>query len=163
MSALARPKPQHDTPDSGPLSSLYERDYVRWLLENAALLRAGQLDALDAENIAEELEDMARSDVRAIGSHLAVVMLHLLKWQFQPEQLSSSWRGSIYNGRTSVRDLLNDSPSLRRRLPEFVAEIYPDAIFNAANETGLPEATFPSACPYSIDALLDLDHWPGEG
>lgn len=163
MSAVAKPEPRHEAPaDAERLSALYELDYVDWLLKNAALLRAGRLDALDAENVAEELEDMARSDVRALGSHLAVVMLHLLKWQYQPAARSSSWRGSIYNGRLSVSDLLEDSPSLRRRLPELVSRKYPRARYNAANETGLPEATFPAVCPYSIEALLDADHWPGD-
>ena len=163
MSAVAKPKvPQEAPADGEPLSTLYERDYVDWLQKNAALLRAGRLDALDAENLAEELEDMGRSDVRALGSHLTVVMLHLLKWQYQPQARSSSWRGSIYNGRAAIADLLDDSPSLRQRLTGLVTRNYPRARYNAANETGLPEASFPAECPYSIDALLDLAHWPGD-
>ncbi|MGD9409837.1 MAG: DUF29 domain-containing protein [Thiohalocapsa sp.] len=161
MPAVTKPEPQHSAEQaSGRLSGLYEQDYVRWLFENAALLRAGDLEALDGENIAEELEDLARSDVRAVGNHLAVIMLHLLKWQYQPEARSSGWRGSIYNGRTSVKDLLDDSPSLRNRLPALVARHYPRARFNAANETGLPESTFPESCPYTIDQLLSTDFWP---
>ena len=163
MSAVAKPKAPHEAPADGePLPTLYERDYVDWLQRNAALLRAGRLDALDAENLAEELEDMARSDVRAVRSHLEVLIAHLLKWTHQPQQRSSSWRGSIYNARRAIERRLQESPSLRRRLPELVADVYPDAVFNAANETGLPEASFPAECPYSIDALLDLAHWPGE-
>jgi hypothetical protein len=161
MSAVTKPELEPGPAKAtGPLCELYEQDYVRWLLENAALLRSGQLEALDVTNIAEELEDMARSDVRAVGSHLAVVMLHLLKWQHQPAQRSSSWRGSIYNSRTAVVDLLNESPSLRSRLPELVTRHYPRARFNAANETGLPESTFPERCPYTIDQLLSTDFWP---
>lgn len=164
MSAVTNPEPQHSAEQAaGRLSELYEQDYVRWLFENAALLRNRQLEALDVENIAEELEDMARSDVRALGSHLAVVMLHLLKWEHQPGHRSSGWRGSIYNGRTAVRDLLEDSPSLRNRLPELVARQYPRARYNAANETGLPESTFPDTCPYTIDQLLSTDYWPEAG
>jgi hypothetical protein len=91
MSAVTKPELEPGPAQAtGPLCELYEQDYVRWLLENAALLRSGQLEALDVTNIAEELEDMARSDVRAVGSHLAVVMLHLLMWQHQPAQRSSS-------------------------------------------------------------------------
>jgi len=161
MSALTKPDPEHTVePSAEHLSELYEQDYVRWLFENAALLRAGHLEALALENIAEELEDMARSDVRAVGSHLAVVMLHLLKWQYQPEARSSGRRGSIYNGRTAVQDLLEDSPSLRNRLPALASRQYPRARFNAANETGLPESTFPERCAYSIDQLLSTDFWP---
>ena len=81
--------------DASPTSDLYQTDYQRWLFDNAALLRTGRLSEIDAANIAEELEDMGRSEARALGSHLKVLLLHLLKWQFQSAQQSSGWRGSI--------------------------------------------------------------------
>jgi len=143
------------------VAALYETDYARWLFENAALLRAGRFDELDVANIAEELEDMGRSEGGAVRSHLRVLITRLLKCEHQADHRSSSWRGSIYNARRSIAQRLQESPSLRRRLPDFVAHIHVDAVFNAANETDLPEATFPQACPYSIDQLLDIDYWPG--
>jgi hypothetical protein len=163
MSAVTKPEhsASHDAPPGATsLAELYELDYARWLFENAALLRAGRLDALDAENIAEELEVMERSEGRAIRSHLRVLITHLLKWEYQADQRSSSWRGSIYNARRAIEQRLRESPSLRRGLPEFIAEVHADAIFNAANETGLPESTFPERCPYAIDQLLSTDFWP---
>jgi hypothetical protein len=164
MSALTKPDPEHTAEQSaGQLSELYEQDYARWLFENAALLRAGRLEGLDAENIAEELEDMGRSEGRTVRSHFRVLITHLLKWEYQADQRSSGWRGSIYNARRTIERRLRESPSLRRRLQEFIADVYPDAVFNAANETGLPESTFPERCPYSIDELLSTDFWPAAG
>jgi len=155
-------EPTHEeAPEPPSLAGLYELDYTRWLFENAALLRAGRLEGLDTENIAEELEDMGRSESRTVRSHCRVVITHLLKWEYQASQRSTGWRGSIYNARRSIERRLRESPSLRRRLPEFVADVYPDAVFNAANETGLPESTFPATCPYTVDQVLRPDFWPG--
>jgi hypothetical protein len=142
------------------LAELYQTDYALWLFENAALLRAGHLDELDGENIAEELEEMGRSEARAVGNHIEVLMLHLLKWQFQPHQRSGSWRGSILQARYAIADLLDDSPSLRTRLEDMVTQRYPRAVKKAAAETGLSEQTFPGALPYAIDDLLSDDYWP---
>jgi hypothetical protein len=103
---------------------------------------------------------MGRSERRALASHLCVLLHHLLKWQYQPSQRSGSWRGSVYNARRSAIKLLSESPSLRARLPELVSDEYPHARFNAANETGLPEADFPWECPYDVEALTDEGFWP---
>ena len=143
-----------------PIADLYEADYSRWLFENARLLRDGRFSEADIENIAEELEDMGRSEKRAVASHLAVLLTHLLKWQFQPDQRSSSWRGSIYNARSSVGDLLSESPSLRNRVPELVTDRYRIARNNAIIETGLAEDTLPLDCPYTPEQVLDPDFWP---
>lgn len=143
-----------------PIADLYEADYSRWLFENARLLREGRFSEADIENIAEELEDMGRSEKRAVASHLTVLLTHLLKWQYQPEHRSSSWRGSIYNARTSVEDLLRESPSLRNRVPELVTDRYRIARNNAIIETGLAEGALPLTCPYMPEQVLDPDYWP---
>lgn len=143
-----------------PIADLYEADYSRWLFENARLLREGRFSEADIENIAEQLEDMGRSEKRAAGSHIAVILTHLLKWQFQPDRRSSSWRLSIYNARTSVEDLLSESPSLRNRVPELVSDRYRIARNNAIIETGLAEDTLPLDCPYTPEQVLDPDFWP---
>lgn len=155
MMALARMPNESDRHDQ-----LYEHDYAGWLFENARLLREGRLAEADLGNIAEELEDMGRSETRALRSHLRVLLTHLLEWQPQPAQRNSSWRGSIFNARRAIQHLLTESPSLRGQIPELVADIHADAVFNAANETGLPESRFPSRCPYAVEDLLDTAHWP---
>ena len=102
-----------------PDTDLYEIDYYTWLVQNAALIRDGRVSEADLENIAEELEDMARGEKRALGSQFVVLIQHLLKWQLQPRRRSKSWRLSIDNARDSIEELLGESPSLRRRVPEY--------------------------------------------
>ena len=149
------------TPPPAPVAGLYESDYSRWLFENARLLSEGRFSEADIPNIVEELEDMGRSEYRAVASHMGVLLMHLLKWEFQPQQRSSRWRGSIHNARRAIAKRLKDSPSLRGRLAEALTEEYPDACYSAANETGMPEGAFPADCPYGVDEALNLDFWPG--
>src|SRR5712692_8509170 len=92
--------------------SLYEEDFVVWSMHNAELLRAGRLQEADIEHIAEELEDMGKSQRRALESRLTVLLLHLLKWQFQPERRSSSWRATIVAQRIAIIKILREAPSL---------------------------------------------------
>ncbi len=151
----------HKTPPPEPVADLYEADYSRWLFENARLLREGRFSEVDIANVVEELEDMGRSEYRAVASHICVLLLHLLKWEHQPQHRSSSWRGSVFNARRAIAKRLQESPSLRARLAEAIAEEYGDARYNASNETGLPESSFPLDCPYAIEQVLDQDYWPG--
>ncbi|WP_295454069.1 DUF29 domain-containing protein [uncultured Thiodictyon sp.] len=145
------------------ISDLYEIDFSRWLFENAALLRQGRFAEADIPNIAEELECLGRGERRAVENHLVVLLLHLLKWELQPEQRSRNWRASIYNARDGANDLLRDSPSLVSRVPELVAESYEEARDNAILETELPESSFSEVCPYTVEQVLDETFWPGPG
>lgn len=151
----------YKTTPPAPAPDLHETDFYAWLSHNATLIRAGRVSEADLANIAEELEDMGRSDKRALGSHIGVLLPHLLKWQYQPAQRSNSWRGSIYNARRAIAKLLKESPSLRGLMPPLMVDEYPDARYNALIETGLPEDAFPIVCPYSIEAMLDKGFWPG--
>jgi hypothetical protein len=138
----------------------YEDDLFAWTQEQAALLRAHAVDAIDWENLAEEIEAMGGSDRRELESRLTVVLLDLLKWQAQPLLRGSSWRKSLRTQRREIRKLLKQSPSLRREVPGMLPEAYADAIKDALDETGLPAGAFPSRCPYAADDVLDEDHLP---
>lgn len=138
----------------------YDQDYHAWLLENARLLREGRLSEIDVEHIAEELQDMGNSERRAVESHLKNLMLHLLKWRYQPGLRGPSWGQSIDNARFEIERRLSESPSLRPRAPELAAYAYPNARRNAMRETGLRLETFPHDCPFTIEQLLDEDYWP---
>src|SRR5260221_9272 len=133
-----------------PKTDLYEQDFYAWANEQATLLRAGKLSAADIENIADEIESMGRREKRELVSRLPVLLLHLLKWQYQPEMRGASWRVSIANTRDDLADLLQDAPSLRANLHDYVASAYQRARRQASAETGLNEKTFPSACPFSF-------------
>jgi predicted DNA-binding ribbon-helix-helix protein len=141
---------QQDSP-----ANLYDRDYYNWLKQTALSLRKREFDQLDMENLIEEIEDMGRSEKRAIESNLRVVLLHLLKWKYQPQQRSGSWRGSIAEHRIRIRKALQDSPSLKNYLPEVFAETYQDAIKIASQETGLEPETFPTSSEWTLQQVLD--------
>lgn len=138
----------------------YEQDFYAWLMTQAAHLRAKAWDALDIDHLAEEIEDLGNEQRHAIASHLRILLLHLLKWAHQPERRGESWRHSINNARAEIDGRLTMSPSLRRQLPAFLAWAYPKARRAAADETGLPLATFPETCPRSLEQLLDEGFLP---
>jgi hypothetical protein len=138
----------------------YEDDLFAWTQEQAALLRAHAVDGLDWDNLAEEIESMGGRDRRELESRLAVILLHLLKWQAQPALRGSSWRQTLRTQRREIRKLLKQSPSLRREVPDLVRDAYADAVQDAIDETGLRADVFPSTCPYAPDDVLDEDHLP---
>jgi hypothetical protein len=140
----------------------YEDDLYAWTQEQASFLRMRQSDGLDWENLAEEIAAVGRSDRRKLESRLCVVLLHLLKWQAQPGLRGASWRKTLRTQRREIRKLLDESPSLRRLVPELVRETFPDAIKDAADETGLPTDGFPAACPYASDDVLREEYLPDE-
>ena len=138
----------------------YETDFYAWLLKSAELLRRGEFAELDLEQIAEELEGMARSDKRQLVNRLAVLLAHLLKWQYQPEKRSKSWQRTIREQRKRISLLLEDSPSLKYEIEEKLKDAYEIAVLSAANETGLDEDYFPESCEYALDEVLDSEFYP---
>ena len=142
-------------------AGLYERDFNLWVEEQVALLEAGAFQRLDLENLIEELRDMARSQRKAVRSDLIVVLTHLLKWQHQPQQRSTSWTGSILEHRRRIRDEIEESPSLAGYPGEVFERCYRAAREQAAAETGWPQARFPEVCPYTIEQVLDAAFLPG--
>ena len=143
--------------------SLYDTDFYAWANQQAALLRAGRLAEADIARIAEEIDSMGRSEKRELVSRLTVLLLHLLKWQFQQGLRGSSWRLSIANARDQIADHLDDNPSLIPKLPDAVASAYRYARRTAAVETGLAESAFPPDCPWTPAQILDEGFWPGQG
>jgi hypothetical protein len=137
----------------------YDAGFFLWTQQQAARLRQGRWSQIDAANLAEEIESMGKSDRRAIISHLAIIILRLLKWRYQPERRGTSWRLSIRNGRQEIDWIVNDSPSLRRQLSELIESVYPMARENAADETGLALDVFPEQCPFTVEQVIG-DDWP---
>jgi len=138
----------------------YESDFARWAAEQGALLRDGRLDALDRDNLAEEIESLGRSERYEIESRLKVLLVHLLKWAFQPGKRKAGWKATIREQRGRIARRMRESPSLAGYPGEILAEEYPYAVAGAAEETGLPEETFPAACPFTIEQILDADFLP---
>jgi len=138
----------------------YEEDFYAWTVEQSRLLRSGEISSIDAENIAEELDSMGRSDRRAIESRLTVLLTHLLKWQMQPAMRSTSWSGTIREQRRQIERLLRESLSLRPLVAETLPEAYGEAREDAVEETGLPEAEFPIECPFTSEEVLSRAFLP---
>ena len=136
----------------------YETDLYAWTKAQADALRRRASNELDWDNLAEEIETLGRSDRRQIGSRLENLILHLLKWRYQPEQQCGSWRGSILEARHRLERLLDDSPSLRAYPPECLPKAYAYARDKALAETGL--LRLPDACPWTIDEILSPDFFP---
>lgn len=138
----------------------YDQDFYAWIKRNVTLLRSGQLSEVDAEHIAEELESMGKRDLRQLRSRLQVLIMHLLKWQYQVDLRGTSWVSTIDHQRDEIEALLLDSPSLRQHMQDSIERIYSKAVRDAARETGLPVETFPEQCPYPIDEILGPDFLP---
>ena len=140
----------------------YEVDFHDWIEEQATLLKTGQLARLDVPHLIEELESMSARERRELINWLAVLLAHLLKWQYQPERRCTSWRLTINEQRRQLALLLEDSPGLAKRLPEFLARSYQNATRAALDETGFLKSPFPEECPYYIGNILDQEFWPAE-
>jgi hypothetical protein len=141
-------------------ASLYDNDFYAWTNEQASLLRAGKLSAADIEHIAEEIESMGRSEQQQLENRLVVLMLHLLKWQFQPGRRGSSWQATIRVQRISLARHIKKNPSLKSALPETLVDAYEIARIEAASETALSEANFPVVCPWPFEQIMNSDFWP---
>ncbi len=140
----------------------YEKDIVAWASEQAALLRAGKLSAIDIEHIAEEIEDVGKSEKRELASRMAVLLAHLLKWQHQPARRGSSWTSTIKVQRKALARALRATPSLSASLSDsdWLEGTWDDAVGKAIEETGLDD--FPENCPWSMDQVLSVEFLPGD-
>lgn len=144
---MANPQPQ-------PVPSLYDLDFYHWTQTMAAALRQGRWQELDPDNLAEEIESLGRSDKRALKHRLEVLLMHLLKWQYQPENRSNSWRATIVEQRLRILDLLDDSPRLKPYLEAEFANGYTNACKLAVAETDLDATAFPVQCPFTLKTVL---------
>ena len=146
----------------------YEQDFNAWIHHQVQLLKNGWLQQLDVEHLIIELEEMGKGDLRALESRLLILIAHLLKWQYQRATLTTqwqgfegkSWRNTMIEQRAQLRHLLKKVTSLKRELPNAINEVYAEAVIIAEKETQLPNATFPTTCPYSMEQLLDDNFYP---
>jgi len=136
----------------------YETDVVAWANEQAWLVRNKKFELLDIEHIAEEIEDVGKSEQRELASRMAVLIAHLLKWQFQPEYQGASWERTIKEQRKSLAFHIKQVPSLKSKLlnSDWQDAVWADAVTIAIRETGIEN--FPETCPWTIDNILS-HHW----
>lgn len=139
-------------------NSLYEQDFNLWLKTTADLLRKQEFTSLDLENLITEIEAMGRSEKRELYNRLIILLLHLLKWKYQPSHRSNSWLSTINEQRRQIIKLLSDSPSLNNYLQDNFDSCYQIARKDASSETGLPRETFPEDATFWQDNFLNSDY-----
>ncbi len=142
------------------VNDLYEKDFFLWLETTALLLKEGKFNEIDIANLVEEIETMGRSEKRSIVSNLEVLLMHLLKYKYQPEKRTNSWLLTIYEHRKRVLRRLEESPSLKRYYQEKFSSCYQTARKEASIETGLKIDAFPEDCPFKLELILDSDYLP---
>lgn len=137
----------------------YETDVVAWAREQAELLRSGKLAAIDAFNIAQEIDDVASHQRRELKHRMSVLLAHLLKWKFQQSHRGRSWRSTIRLQRDEIHDALEEAPSLGHCFDDerWLAAIWRNAVHLAEADTSLD---FPPAWIWSLDQVLDDEFWP---
>jgi len=140
----------------------HDTDIVAWAREQARLLRTGQFDALDIEGVAEEIEDVGKSEQRELESRMAVLLAHLLKWRYQPERRGNSWRNTIRAQRKGIERRLQKTPTLQADLRdgEWWDAVWDDALAQAGQEKGLE---FPKTCPWTPEQITATDFFPDFG
>ncbi|TAN46309.1 MAG: DUF29 domain-containing protein [Methylococcaceae bacterium] len=140
----------------------YEFDVIAWAQEQAALLRSGQFNLLDIEHIADEVEDVGKSEQREFENRMAVLLAHLLKWQYQSSHRGASWERTIKEQRKRIALRVKKTPSLQADLrdPEWWFGVWSDAVSRASEETRL--TGFPEMCPWGCDQIMDTAFWPSD-
>lgn len=143
-------------------TNLYETDFYAWTQEQAELIRTGQWEQIDRSNLIEEIESLGRQQRQELRNRLGVLIGHLLKWQYQPQQRSSSWLATIRVQRRDIARLLQENPSLQPDLEVAGTDAYENGRDLAMGETDLPAHQFPATFFYSTAELLEADFYPGE-
>lgn len=142
-------------------SQFYDKDFYAWCFQQAQLLEEKNFSELDIQHIIEELESMGRSERMRLESYFTVLLLHLLKWKYQPEYVGEkSWKLSIDEHRFRAKKLIKQNPSLKGNLWEIMDEAYRLSRINASEETKLDIDTFPTEIPFTLEELLQDDWMP---
>ncbi|HJU10687.1 MAG TPA: DUF29 domain-containing protein [Candidatus Binataceae bacterium] len=140
-------------------SNLYDQDYYAWVQEQVRVLRERRTEEVDWENVAEELDDLGKSEKWSIESHLETLIEHLLKLGYTRsitrERNSRLWQGTVKLARSKIRRRLAQSPSLRGKIPELFASAYEDGRTKMLARTKLPDNAIPASCPWTLDQVLD--------
>lgn len=136
-------------------SQLYDLDFYAWTVEQAKLLKDGKFNQLDILNLVEEIESLGKREKQELRNRLRILIAHLLKWEYQSDKRSNSWKATIREQRRRIQQHLEENPSLKSYLSEAVIGAYQDGVDLAIQETNLPDQTFPTENPYNIDQILN--------
>ncbi len=148
------------TIDKLELTEIYEKDFNQWLEITANLLKENKFNELDLENLIIEIEAMGKNNQRELASRLIILIMHLLKWKYQPKKKSRSWLSTINEQRLQLELLLEQNPSLNNKIPNIINSCYTKARTIAHRETNLPLTIFPEDNPFILTEILDADFFP---
>ncbi len=143
------------------IQQLYNQDYQLWLETTLEQLRKSEYSQVDWENLLEEIEGMTKRDKRALKSLLTRLFEHLLKlayWETEREYNQAGWKGEIQNLRSQIKDLLEDSPSLKPYLAEIIDKSYDTAVKIAKQKMEISSNVFPNVPMANLEQILD-DNW----
>ncbi|MDP3332644.1 MAG: DUF29 domain-containing protein [Methylococcaceae bacterium] len=138
----------------------YDKDFYSWTQEQAEMLRSGQFNNLDIPNLIEEIETMGRSEKRELESRLTVLLVHLLKWQYQEVRRGRSWELTIIEQRLKYNETLEENPGLKPKLNDILEKAYQYATIQASRETKISRNVFPKACPWTLEAITSEEFYP---
>ena len=144
----------------------YEDDFYAWTQHQAEVLRTMPVsdNRFDREHVAEEIEDLGKSERDAVRSQIRRIIEHLLKLAYSPaEQPRFDWMQSISDARAALEDKL--SPTLRRDVEATLERLYAQARRSAAALASQLRRTrggsgVPDTCPYSLDEICEQDWYP---
>jgi Domain of unknown function DUF29 len=139
------------------MTKLYDRDFSLWIDTTVEQLKHKNLDNIDWENLIEEIESLGKSEKNALKSNLRILLMHLLKWEYQQDRRSNSWSYTITEHNIRIDNAFQDSPSLKSYFADIFDNCYQDARKLAAKETGLDINIFPVSCPFSQEDVLNSD------
>jgi Domain of unknown function DUF29 len=142
------------------MTDLYDKDTYTWAMQQADALRRRSANEVDWDNVAEEVESLGKSQISELRSRYAVLLLHLLKWLFQPEKRSRSWETTIRVQRRAIAEHLDENPGLKSRRDEILGRAYFEARLSASGETDLALETFPETNPFTLADAMDENFWP---
>jgi hypothetical protein len=140
-------------------SQLYEQDYYAWVEDQVVALREQRTEHVDWENVAEEIDDLGKSEKWSLESHLEMLIEHLLKLAYTqptiPTRNARLWQGTIKLARAKVRRRLAQSPSLRHKMDELFVAAYEDGRTRTLATIKIREDAVPTASPWTLEQVLD--------
>lgn len=151
------------TPQSAPLhGNLYASDFFAWTHQQALYIRNQDWERLDLANLIEEIDSLGRQQRQELKNRLSILVGDLLKWEYQPQNRSNSWKATLQIQRLDIAELIADNPSLKPELEQLLSAAYLKAVALAVLETNLSDQVFPATCPYALVDILDDGFFPGK-
>jgi hypothetical protein len=136
----------------------YDQDFAAWIDAQVAALRDRRFDALDLDHLIDEVEGVGKSEFRAFTSAIELILVHMLKWDYQPEKRSRSWRTTIHDQRRAAAKLIKQNPSFKSRIGEAIADAYEAVPSLVERETTIPAERLPAVSPYDWEQILHRLH-----